>query len=29
MQDVRIDIPAMMATSDSTTLPVLPIENPI
>ena len=29
MHDIRIDIPAMMATSDLTTLPVLHIENPL
>jgi hypothetical protein len=29
MHDVRIDIPAMMAATDSTMLPVLHIENPL
>ena len=29
MHDIRIDIPAMMATSDSSTLPALHIENPL
>jgi hypothetical protein len=29
MHDVRIDMPAMMATTDMSTLPVLHIENPL
>ena len=29
MHDIRIDVPAIMATTDSTTLPVLHIENPL
>ncbi len=29
MHDIRMDIPAMMATTDSTTLPALHIENPL
>ena len=29
MHDIRIDVPAMTATTDSTTLPVVHIENPI
>ena len=29
MHDIRIDVPAIMATTDSTTLPVVHIENPL